>query len=271
MLKSADDVRLVDDVDELRRFLLKDPISRAYQLGDLGDAYFPYTTWYASGGSDDIRSLLLVYTGLSLPVMISVGETEGVAAILEQYGNELPGRAMLHMQPEHLEAVDRDFACESLRPMLRMGMNLEDFRPVESDGPLEINQLSMGDIGEIIALYHHYPDNFFEPAQLSTGHYYGIRTRGKLVSVAGVHVFSAKAKVACLGNIVTHPEQRGRGLSTMCTSHLCGQLARAGTDVFALNVDRHNTSAVRVYRKLGFHEHATYVEGEVTAPLRRSR
>ena len=48
-------VRIVESSQELRDFLLADPISRAYQLGDLDSAYFPFTTWYGAGDSDNLR------------------------------------------------------------------------------------------------------------------------------------------------------------------------------------------------------------------------
>lgn len=261
--------RRVETIEELRGFLAADPITFAYQLGDLGDAYFPFTTWYGSGAPGHLQTLMLVYTGLSLPVIITAGPTDGLTAIMDTFSEDLPGRAMLHMQPDHLEVIHRDLVCEKLHPMVRMGLKVDDFLPRKGGAPGTVEVLSMSDIGDIMALYRYYPDSFFEPAQLSTGHYYGVRHEGRLVSVAGVHVFSPQARVACLGNIVTHPDFRGRGLSTGVTSHLCAKLAAEGVDVFALNVDRHNSSAVRVYEKLGFREHATYLEGEATAPLRR--
>ena len=128
-----------------------------------------------------------------------------------------------------------------------------------------VETLAMRDTGDIIDLYQYYPDNFFEPAQLATGHYYGVRQQGRLVAVAGVHVFAPSSGVACLGNIVTHPEFRGRGLSTACTSHLCQQLVAQGVEVLALNVDQHNTAATRVYEKLGFRHNNTYLEGMLHA------
>ena len=87
---------------------------------------------------------------------------------------------------------------------------------------------------------------------------------GELISVAGVHAVSPKGKLAVLGNIVTHPEHRGQGLSTACTSHLCEHLFAQDIEVLALNVRRQNRSAVRVYEKLGFRYHDTYLEGLVT-------
>jgi predicted GNAT family acetyltransferase len=89
----------------------------------------------------------------------------------------------------------------------------------------------------------------------------------RLVAVAGVHIVSEVDRLAALGNIVTHPEHRGQGLSTACTAHLAQRLLGEGIDVLALNVVRANASAVRVYEKLGFRENNTYLEGFLTRPL----
>ena len=125
-----------------------------------------------------------------------------------------------------------------------------------------------------MALFEFYPDNFFEPYQLSTGHYYGIFQEGEgspgpLVCVAGVHVVSREDRLAALGNIVTHPDLRGRGLSTRATSHLCRALGAEGIELLALNVERRNGSALRVYEKLGFRAHCTYIGAFMTRTLDR--
>ena len=259
--------RRVDSAEELQTFLMADPINRAYQLGDLDPSYLPYTTWYGAGGVGELRALVLVYTGLSLPVLITCGDDIGLRAVLEQYGRDLPRRAMLHMPVEHLEVVNNRRLQEALRPMVRMGMAVDRFKPVNGSSEYVVRRLGMADIGAIMELFAFYRDNFFEPAQLSTGHYYGIELDGRLASVAGVHVFSPQVGVACVGNIVTHPDFRGRGLSTECTSFLCSKLADSGVRIFALNVERSNASAIRVYQKIGFSEHSTYLEGEISHGL----
>jgi len=143
-----------------------------------------------------------------------------------------------------------------------MALLAAEFTP--SNNPfIEVESLSHRNTGEIIALYQHYPDNFFEPSQLDSGHYLGVRVEDVLVSVAGVHLHSPSFGIAALGNIVTHPEHRGRGLSTACTEALCERLFEGQVDTLALNVRRHNRSAVRVYEKLGFRYHDTYLEGFV--------
>src|SRR5258708_20552871 len=78
---------------------------------------------------------------------------------------------------------------------------------------------------ELEAFYEaSYPGNWFDARMLETGCYYGIRHEQRLVSVAGIHVYSAEYRVAALGNITTHPDFRGRGLAKQVTAQLCGAL-----------------------------------------------
>ncbi len=270
-MKSERWAKQVDDPSGVVRDALRaDPVRNAYMLGDLDATYAPYTHWYASGTTPAADAVMLVYTGLSVPVFLTYGRQGGIDAILEQFIEALPERTMAHIDPGHLEAVDRRYAVDCLRPMLRMGLRATDFaiypHYAEEPQPL-VEQLGHRHTGEIMELYQHYPDSFFEPTQLGTGHYYGIRVDGELASVAGLHVYSPLEQVAALGNIVTHPKHRGRGLSTACTAHLCAALLSQGIELLALNVERKNKSAVRVYRKLGFRDHNTYLEGLVERTL----
>lgn len=258
----ANTARVVTERELLKALLGRDPVTCAYMLGDLDEAYSDFCTWYGVDGPDGLEAVLLVYDALSVPVLISYGQSGAIEAIIAKFWHELPGRALVHLQPHHLAAFDQVFGAEGLVPMLRMGLDARGFRPSHGDAST-VEQLSHRDTGEIIELYTHYPDNFFEPAQLDSGHYCGIRVDGRLVSVAGVHVVSHEASVATLGNIVTHPDFRGRGFSTVCTSHLCARLISEGIGTLALNVRRENRSAVRVYEKLGFRYHSTYREGLV--------
>lgn len=268
------------DLARVRRFLARDPFATAYMLGDLDPIYAPYCAWWiaAEGDksrapeSDDAvapehgdRSVLLVYTGLSAPVVLTHGTAAGVSTILQNHIAELPQRAHVHMPPDHLAVVDRYFTLEKVRPMVRMALRSNqialDRVHALPPGYRGVERIGHRDTGEIIALSDHHPDSFFEPHQLSTGHYYGVRTEtGELVAVAGVHIVSRSDSLAAIGNIVTHPAHRGRGLSTAATAHLCRELAKEGIELLALNVERKNTSAKRVYEKLGFVDHCTYVE-----------
>ena len=121
----------------------------------------------------------------------------------------------------------------------------------------------MSHLSVIMSLFEQaYPGNFFEPRMLDTKRYFGIRQDGKLVSVAGVHVYSARYRVAALGNITTHPDYRGRGYGRIASARVCKSLL-SEIDYIGLNVKADNTSAIRCYEKLGFETIGSFGEFEV--------
>lgn len=114
-------------------------------------------------------------------------------------------------------------------------------------------------------LYEHYPDNFFEPYQLETGLYFGVRDEDiGLASIAGIHVVSESHDVAVIGNFVTHPERRGRGYASACTARLLSELFET-VSLVALNVQEDNEPAQRMYRNFGFEENNVFYEGRTTS------
>ena len=260
---------LTTDLVRVRALLSRDPITAAYMLGDLDPVYQQYCRWWlASDRSDDAHdtAALLLYTGLSAPVILAFGDPAGIALAIDRALPELPERALGHLLPEHLAVFDRHFHLQRLRPMVRMGLRAPDFLPTPRTLPagyLPVAPLGHRDTGDLMALFVHYPDHFFEPHQLTSGYYCGIRsaTDSALVALAGVHVVSPTDRVAAIGNIVTHPDHRGLGLSTLCTASLVDRLIADGMDLVALNVERANALAARIYEKLGFREHTTYLEG----------
>jgi ribosomal protein S18 acetylase RimI-like enzyme len=261
------------DLARVRAVLQQDPITTAYMLGDLDPVYSHYCAWWVAARDGTDVAIVLVYTGFSAPVVLTFGETAGIAAIFEHDLDAIPQRALVHLLPEHLAVVAQYFHLERLRPMLRMGLRSAHFRPHMGPIPPGYSaptRLSHRDTGDIMGLFQYYPDHFFEPHQLTAGHYYGLRAESddaRLLAVAGIHVVSKSDRVAAIGNIVTHPDHRGRGLSTLCTSMLVMALIDEGVELLALNVERKNSSAVRVYEKLGFREHVTYLEGFLVRTL----
>lgn len=265
------------DLERVRRVLSRDPIATAYMLGDLDPTYAHHCAWWVASereGGDDV-AVLQIYTGLQAPVILTYGASDGIEAILAAGLDELPGRAHVHLSPDHLAVMQTVFGFERLRPMMRMGARPSELHVVTSgpgEGYLPVTRLGHRDTGDIVALSSFYPDSFFEPHQLSSGHYYGVRTTGgQLASVAGVHIVSHADRLAAIGNVVTHPDHRGRGLSTACTAHLSRALVEAGMSLLVLNVQRENVQARKVYENLGFREHCTYLEGFLVRALEAKR
>jgi RimJ/RimL family protein N-acetyltransferase len=92
----------------------------------------------------------------------------------------------------------------------------------------------------------------------------GVRVKdGGLISVAGVHVYSARYRVAALGNVTTQPDFRGRGLATATCARLCSALLETCDDI-GLNVNVSNVAAIACYRTLGFTPVAVFEEFKLT-------
>ncbi len=252
------------DKDTIETFLRGNVFLNVYSLGDLDDFFWPYTTWYALTDSTGIRAIALIYTGGSLPCLHAL--TEDDKAI---YTEELL-RCLIPILPRrlhaHLTLGSEIILAERyhLRPFgLHDRMALTDKSLLADIDTSEAGELSMSNLGEIMSLFEKaYPGNFFEPRMLETKQYYGIRQSGALVSVAGVHVYSARYRVAALGNITTHPDYRGRGHGRIAAARVCKSLLNE-IDHIGLNVKADNTSAIRCYEKLGFEAIGSFGEFEV--------
>jgi len=132
--------------------------------------------------------------------------------------------------------------------------------------PGEAELLNLNDFDELRALFDAaHPEHWFHRPMLAHGLYMGLRDgSGALIAAGGTHVHSPRYRVVTLGNVVTAPAQRGRGLATRLTAALCQRLLPR-MDTIALNVRAKNAPALRVYRKLGFEIVTNYWEMLLTA------
>ncbi|MBA2662546.1 MAG: GNAT family N-acetyltransferase [Bradymonadaceae bacterium] len=254
-------VQQLTDRGELREFLMRDRIANAYLLGNLDPAYFQFCRWYGSRtASGELGNLLLIYRGLSLPVVFMSGSDPGIETFLRECTTVLPDRFHFHVLENHMNTVRDTFSPPDFKPMYRMG--LERSRFSTHGDTSRVVRLGHRDTAAIMALYAHYPDNFFEPYQLETGLYFGIRDPALgLVSIAGVHVVSEEHDVAVIGNLVTHRQARGQGLATACTARLLEEIFER-VSLVALNVQQDNEPAIRMYRHFGFEFNNVFFEGQ---------
>ncbi len=257
-------VEELTDRDELRDFLTGDRLANAYLLGNLDPAYFQFCKWYgARDDSGQLRNLMLVYRGLSLPVVFMSGNGEGLEQFLEASQQVVPERFHFHVLEEQMPALQSVYPTTGASAMVRMGLRREDFEPV--DGDERVERLGHRDTAAIMELYEHYPDNFFEAYQLETGLYFGIRDDERLISMGGVHVLSEEHDVAVIGNLVTHSEYRGQGLATAVTGRLVEELFEQ-VSLLALNVGKDNEPAVQLYNNFGFESNNVFFEGRWVGP-----
>ncbi|TXD35024.1 GNAT family N-acetyltransferase [Lujinxingia vulgaris] len=255
--------------DELREFLVQDRLANAYLLGNLDPSYFQFCRWYGSRDErGEIANLMLVYRGLSLPVVFTSGRGEDLPDFLSACYEVVPERFHFHVLETQMADLTSIFEVGQAEAMIRMGLEREHFEPGGRDERVE--RLGHRDTAQIMALYEHYPDNFFEPYQLETGLYFGIRDEeGDLVSIAGVHVVSEAHDIAVIGNLVTHSGRRGQGLATACTARLLEELFER-VSLVALNVQVENAPAIRMYENFGFRANNRFYEGRWSKAAERA-
>lgn len=252
-------IREVRDREMLGRFLAREPVRTAYLLGDLDPLFFPYARYFVYFGEKEPLAVAMRYDGLSAPALLTYGSTDHVPLLLAALSHRLPSRVYVHLPEEHAPAYESLLGdTRSLRRMARLGLDRSRFvPPADLTG---VSRATHADTADIIDLYRFYPDSFFEPYHLETGYYFVARDEGRVVSVAGVHAVSFEHDIGVLGNIVTHPDFRGRGHSTNCTGRLVEELFLRLSRL-ALNVSADNDSARSVYARLGFVDDSTFYEG----------
>ena len=247
------------DRGEIERYLRQNALIHLYELGDLDDFFWPYTTWYALKESEQVQALLLLYSAINPPVLLAISENlPGLRHLLRSCLYLLPARFYVHLSDDLSSLLAAYYAVDSHG--LHYKMALPDTSRLEIVATSEVKQLSSSDLKALQALYSvSYPGNSFDARMLETGHFYGISRNGDLISVAGVHVYSPRYKVGVVGNVTTHPDHRGKGLGTAVCARLCRELLRT-VEHIGLNVKADNVAAIASYKRLGFEVVGEYEE-----------
>jgi ribosomal protein S18 acetylase RimI-like enzyme len=246
-------IQIIHNQQQLAAFLQPHREQAIYELGDLDPRYWPSTSWYALTNTHGaIEELLLAYNAGDLLVLLTKPYTSEAScrALIEGVAHLLPRRIYVHVPSTLLDAFDPRYQRESHG--LHDRMTISAGMPVADLDRRGIVRLTPEDLGEIESFYAiSYPDNWFDPATLATGHYYGFREDGQLRCVSGIHAFAPEQGVAALGNIATHPAARGRGLATRVVAYACHELLRE-VDTVGLNVKSANSTAINCYQRVGF-------------------
>ena len=247
------------DKKEIEAILRQNVFLHLYEIGDLDDFFWPYTSWYTLK-QELSKPIILLYTGQPLPTLLALtNESDGaIQRLIQSIMHLLPPRIYAHLSKDLAAAFDGRYHIESHG--LHSKMVLTNYSGLNSIDTSEVVPLTETDLTALKDLYHiSYPDNWFDPYMLKTGFYFGIRRNSDLVSVAGVHVYSKRYRVAALGNITTHPRFRGQGLARRACAKLCQSLNQTAQHI-GLNVKTDNTSAINCYENLGFTRSAFYQE-----------
>ena len=265
-------VRGTTDRELLRGFLERDRLLAAYAICDLEDREFGRTRWGIATQGGEVVAIAMEYGGLTPQPMFVMGDNDGIAAILRDVVR--PRAAYLAGPAPALSAVSQLYRVEPGPPMIRMWVDRTTFQPA----PAQVERLLPVEVSELNRLYQLGFAAWLPSSAIAEGVYYGIRVNGRLVAAAGTHVISRTARLAVVGNVLTHTDHRGRGYAKAVTSAVTAELLRYCDEV-VLNVRSDNPPAIQAYTRLGFAEHARFEErlvrrlsspwSDLTAPFRR--
>ena len=245
--------RTTSDRSLLRGFLEQERLYAAYALCDLEDREYPRTRWAAAYEGDDVVAVGMEYSGLTPQPLFLMGSSAGIATILRDVLR--PRAAYLAAKSEAMPAVEALYRVDAGPQMVRMWVDRDRFKPY----PADVRRLLPSEIGELNRLYQLGFASWLPSSAIAEGVYFGMRAGGKLIAAAGTHVISRQARLAVVGNVLTHAEHRGRGYATAVTGAVTAELLET-CDQVVLNVRADNPPALQAYRRLGYAEHLRFEE-----------
>lgn len=239
------------DKDAIRAILQRDRGWCVYALGDLSPEMFPKASWF----TPDLSMVLKEY-GTS--ILFAMGSGSVREAL-----DHVTWPVHLQVQADALHAITRQATVEQVKTMWRMSWTGDRARAPETCAA----RLSDADVSALERLYAdgewsgEAPD-FFYPAMVGRGVFFGLYQGADLVAAAGTHLLSRDEGAAAIGNIYTRRDRRGRGLGRIVTASVMRE--RAGVETVGLNVRADNAPAIRLYESLGFTRHCEFYEAVAT-------
>lgn len=255
------------DRELIATLLRRDAAARAYEIGDLDEVEWPHTRWFGWDADGRLEEVVLLYTRPAVPVLLAIAPRGPSTSLrlLDELVDALPSPLYVHVSPPLLDALRTRYDVEHAADHLKLALTSTERVETEA-ARVDAEVLGPATVDDVVAFYAEaYPGTWFEPHQLETGRYVGIRRGGRLVCVAGVHVHSPAWGVAALGNVATIPSERGQGLARGACAALCLLLLEDGIETIALNVRADNVPAQRAYERIGFTRVAEYVEASLVA------
>ena len=238
----------------LRSVLERDRLLGAYAICDLDDREFARTRWGVAWSGGSVVAIAMEYSGTSPQPVFTMGREDGIVAILRDVLR--PRLAFIAALPPAIPAIQTLYRLDAGPQMVRMWVDRTRFLPADDPG---VERLTPSDAMELNRLYQLGFGAWLAPQAIADGVYYGLRVHGRLVAAAGTHVVSPAARLAVVGNVLTHGDFRGRGYATAVTGAVTAELLRS-CDHVALNVRADNPPAISAYRHLGYLEHVRFEE-----------
>ncbi len=259
------------DREALEKFFRREESAHAYALADLDTPFWPNVRAFTASCGGEIVAVALLLDALGVPLLYAVAPPEDAPTreLLDIIAAEIPTPCVATLPLGVANALGWDFTSAGVFLKMRQMRLTSAVASAERVDFSEAQRLDSSDLDELqdfleCRAYAEREGGFFQPYMLELGPYCAIRHDREMVAVGGVHVVSDRYGVAGLGNIVTHPDFRGRGYASAITRALCTELIPR-IPMIALNVRCDNAPAVRCYTRVGFEPVLRYEEGWIGA------
>ncbi|HXO67107.1 MAG TPA: GNAT family N-acetyltransferase [Candidatus Dormibacteraeota bacterium] len=251
--------------DEVIEFLGRDRPWSAYALGYLDPAAGVPTRVLGAEREGQIQALVVQAELPQLLSLYATGDPEAIASVIQELPVP-PASGVFSIRAEAVDAFERHLRVSTAYRMRRMVIGRGELNNQPMPGMV---RLGLKDLEPVKRLYGLWTDSHQLPGQLSNGVYYGVYEGRELIAIAGTHCVSPTFGVGAIGNVLTHINDRNRGLASATTTAVAEELFRLGCDEIVLNVRHGNEVAYRCYARLGFRDHCTFVEGVFHSRLGR--
>jgi RimJ/RimL family protein N-acetyltransferase len=251
--------------DEAYAILSQDPVWNCFSLADLEPPLRDYSQFaMASQEESDKRAICLILRHPIIGEVLSpFGSREGIAAILKQLA--FPEHPLIQAQELHIPLLQRYYLPETTwKKMLRMAITSNSWQPLTYKPHRPVKRLTASDLPALKDLYLQHPESGFSPDLFSQNLYFGVYVGERIIAAGGTHALVPMHRIAVLGNILTAPEARGQGYATAIISALVATLFEQQFLFVVLNVFEDNSTAIRIYRRLGFQTYHRLLTGKAT-------
>lgn len=239
---------------DVRAFFERDRLLAAYALADLDPDNVDTARWWVARRGGEIVAASLLVEVLPFRPCFAMGEAEALAEVFRVMREP---RLIVAVPPRGRIAVEQAYRLERADVMQRMTVDRDRFVP-RADHPL--TRLGPEHQAHLVELYGEASRAYFTSERLAREIYFAVYDGDRIAAAAGTHVRSRQAGIAAVGNVLTRLAHRGRGMATAVTSAVTAAALAEHRDV-VLNVRRDNAVAIRVYERLGYQPHATFIEG----------
>lgn len=166
---------------------------------------------------------------------------EGIEGAIDAYSNLADNFFIVGEKPSHSNSLTlkKELVCDQMIIHHRINADIKD----------EIIKLTKKDATALFQLVNLVQPGYFRTNTFLLGDYYGIFKDDQLLAVAGERL--KMNNYTEISAVVTHPNHTGNGYAKQLVAHVVNNVFNQDKTPY-LHVAETNTSAIRLYEKLGF-------------------